>query len=113
MVVTTVLRNIKDTGHPLRVKVWSLLTANVWQLAVSDLVMVTTSALVYPLQVLTRKGGNLLRWHRMGIVLQSIYQIAWLMLWIESVPLILFSFVPGSVMFYMHACAKYIYIYMP
>jgi sterol O-acyltransferase len=83
MVVTTVLRNIKDTGYPLRVKVWSLLTANVWQLAVSDLAMVLSSAFALPLQKLTRKPGNLLRWYRTGIFIQSLYQIGWLTLWIK------------------------------
>ncbi|KAK2737274.1 hypothetical protein FQN55_001200 [Onygenales sp. PD_40] len=46
MVMTTVVRNIKDTGYPLRVQVWSLLSANVWQLALGDLAMVTTTALL-------------------------------------------------------------------
>lgn len=83
MVVTTVLRNIKDTGYPLRVKVWNLLTANVWQLAISDLAMVVSSGFALPLQKLTRKGGNLLRWYRTGILIQSLYQIGWLTLWIK------------------------------
>ena len=83
MVVTTVLRNIKDTGYPLRVKVWSLLTANVWQLAISDLAMVVSSGFALPLQKLTRRGGNLLRWYRTGILIQSLYQIGWLTLWIK------------------------------
>lgn len=83
MVVTTVLRNIKDTGYPLRVKVWNLLTANVWQLAISDLAMVVSSGFALPLQKLTRKSGNLLRWYRTGILIQSLYQIGWLTLWIK------------------------------
>lgn len=82
MVVTTVLRNIKDTGHPLRVKVWSLLTANVWQLAISDLAMVVSSAIALPVQLLVRKSVWL-RWYRGGIVFQSLYQIGWLTLWIK------------------------------
>ncbi|OKL60315.1 hypothetical protein UA08_04133 [Talaromyces atroroseus] len=83
MVVTTVLRNIKDTGHPLRVKVWSLLTANVWQLAISDGVMVISSGLVLPVQLLVRNRGGWLRWYRGGILFQSLYQIGWLTLWIK------------------------------
>lgn len=82
MVVTTVLRNIKDTGYPLRVRVWSLLSANVCALGLSDLAMVISSMLVLPLQKLFRTRG-LLRWRRGGIVLQSLFEAAWLILWIN------------------------------
>jgi sterol O-acyltransferase len=83
MVVTTVLRNIKDTGYPLRVKVWSLLTANVWQLALSDLAMVVSSGFSLPLQYLTRASNGWLRWSRGGMVIHSLYQLGWLTLWIK------------------------------
>lgn len=83
MVVTTVLRNIKDTGYPLRVKVWSLLTANVWQLAISDLAMVVSSGLALPVQLLIRNNGSWLRWYWAGIAFQSVYQFGWLTLWIK------------------------------
>ncbi|THC90861.1 hypothetical protein EYZ11_009674 [Aspergillus tanneri] len=61
MVVTTVLRNIKDTGYPLRVTVWSLLSANVVSMGFSDLAMVVTS----------------------GVVVQSIFEAVWAILWIN------------------------------
>jgi sterol O-acyltransferase len=83
MVVTTFLRNIKDTGHPLRVEVWSLLTANVWQLAISDLAMVVSSGLSLPLQHLTRAGKGWLQWSRGGVAIQSLYELGWLTLWIK------------------------------
>ncbi|KAH8692778.1 putative sterol o-acyltransferase [Talaromyces proteolyticus] len=83
MVVTTVLRNIKDTGYPLRVKVWSLLSANVWQLAISDLAMVTSSALALPIQRMTRSGFKFLHWSRGGSWIHIIYQFGWLTLWIK------------------------------
>ncbi|KAL4992422.1 MBOAT, membrane-bound O-acyltransferase family-domain-containing protein [Aspergillus falconensis] len=82
MVVTTVLRNIKDTGYPLRVRVWSLLTANVWSMGFSDIAMVCTSGLVIPLQYLSRTSG-LFRWERGGIVFQSIFEVVWLGVWIK------------------------------
>ncbi|GAB1209188.1 hypothetical protein APSETT445_007956 [Aspergillus pseudonomiae] len=47
MVATTALRNVKDTGSPLRVRVWSLLTANVWAMGFSDLAMVIHSYAFY------------------------------------------------------------------
>ncbi|KAL4811483.1 MBOAT, membrane-bound O-acyltransferase family-domain-containing protein [Aspergillus unguis] len=82
MVVTTVLRNIKDTGYPLRVRVWSLLTANVWSMGFSDVAMVCTSGLVIPLHHISRTSGWL-RWERGGIVLQSIFEALWLGVWIK------------------------------
>lgn len=83
MVVTTVLRNIKDTGYPLRVRVWSLLTANVFELAISDLAMVVSSASVLPLHKLYRSGPSWLRWTRGGVVIQSIGEAVWLGIWIK------------------------------
>lgn len=83
MVVTTVLRNVKDTGYPLRVRVWSLLSANVWELAFSDLAMVASSALVLPLHKLYRSGPRWLRWVRGGVVVQSVGEALWLALWIK------------------------------
>ncbi|PLB46838.1 MBOAT-domain-containing protein [Aspergillus steynii IBT 23096] len=83
MVVTTVLRNIKDTGYPLRVRVWNILSANIWSMGFSDLAMVTTSMLVLPLHRLFRNSSGWLRWSRGGIVVQSIFEAAWLSLWIN------------------------------
>ena len=82
MVVTTVLRNIKDTGYPLRVRVWSLLSANVWALGLSDLAMVTSSGLFLLLQKVFRSRGWL-RWRRGGMVIQSLFEAGWLILWIK------------------------------
>ncbi|KAJ5679006.1 Sterol O-acyltransferase ACAT/DAG/ARE [Penicillium macrosclerotiorum] len=81
MVVTTVLRNIKDTGSPLRVRVWSLLSANVFELGLSDLAMVVSSGLVLPLHRLYRSGPRWLRWARGGMVVQSIGEALWMMFW--------------------------------
>lgn len=83
MVLTTVLRNIRDTGYPLRVQVWSLLTANVWQLGLSDALMVLSTALSLPLQKAFHASKGALRWRKSGIVLQSMFQAAWLALWVK------------------------------
>lgn len=85
MVVTTVLRNVKDTGYPLRVRVWTLLSANVWELAISDLVMVASSALVLPMHKLYRNGPRWLNWVRGGMILQSIGEAIWLVVWVKYV----------------------------
>jgi sterol O-acyltransferase len=83
MVVTTALRNVKDTGHPLRVQVWALLSANVWQLAFGDLAMVASTWLAMAIQMLIRRSRGWLRWYNAGMVIQSVYQMAWLTLWIK------------------------------
>jgi sterol O-acyltransferase len=83
MVVTTVLRNVKDTGYPLRVRVWTLLSTNVWELAISDLVMVASSALVLPMHKLYRNGPRWLHWVRGGMILQSIGEAIWLAVWVK------------------------------
>lgn len=83
MVVTTMLRNIQDTGYPMRLQVWKLLSANVWELAFSDLAMLVTSATVLPLHKLYRSGPKWLRWTRGGLVIQSIGEALWLALWIK------------------------------
>ncbi|OOO04118.1 membrane bound O-acyl transferase MBOAT family protein [Aspergillus oryzae] len=83
MVATTALRNVKDTGSPLRVRVWSLLTANVWAMGFSDLAMVVSSAAVLPLHRLYRNSNGWLRWGRGGMIVQSIFEAAWLILWIN------------------------------
>ena len=83
MVVTTVLRNIKDTGYPLRVRVWSLLSANVWELGLCDLAMVVSSSLVLPLHKLYRNGPRWLRWARVGMIIQSFAEAVWLLFWIK------------------------------
>lgn len=83
MVITTMLRNIKDTGYPMRITVWSLLTANTWQLALSDGAMVASTAISLPLQRLFRRSNGVLAWGKGGMAMQSALQLAWLVLWIK------------------------------
>lgn len=83
MVLTTMLRNIKDTGYPLRVRVWALLTANTWQLGLSDILMVGSTGLCLPMQRLFRWSHGWLRWKNCGMLIQSVFQLAWLGLWIK------------------------------
>lgn len=85
MVITTMLRNIKDTGYPLRVHVWSLLTENVKQLFFADLAMVASTSLSLPLHKAFRSSKGWLRWEKGGMAIQSMFQAAWLVFWIKSV----------------------------
>lgn len=84
MAITTMLRNIKDTGYPLRVEIWSLFTVKLWHLAVADFIMVASTSISLPLQRIFRaaKPGSLWTWSRGGVVFMSIYQLVWLVVWI-------------------------------
>ena len=85
MAITTMLRNIKDTGYPMRVEIWQLFTVKVWELALADAMMVISTALSLPLHRLFRSktGTKLgLRWAGGGMGLQSIYQILWFSFWV-------------------------------
>ncbi|KLJ11390.1 sterol O-acyltransferase [Blastomyces silverae] len=101
MVMTTVVRNIKDTGYPLRVQVWSLLSANVWQLALCDIVMVSSTALALPFHLVIRKSKGWLRWLNGGMILQSCFQTAWLTLWV-ALPFLLKWAWTAQVFFILH-----------
>ena len=83
MVITTMLRNIKDTGYPLRHQMWDLLTTKTWELALSDGVMVGSTALSVPLHKLFRNSKGWLRWGNCGMLIQSVFQVAWLVLWVK------------------------------
>ena len=83
MVITAVLRNIKETGYPLRVQVYHILSKNVIALALSDAAMVGTTALSLPLQKLFRSGWTPFQWRYGGFWIQSIFQLGWLALWVE------------------------------
>ncbi|KAK3940835.1 hypothetical protein QBC46DRAFT_384355 [Diplogelasinospora grovesii] len=84
MAITTMLRNIKDTGYPLRVQIWGLFTVKLWHLAVADSVMVASTAIALPLHYLCRSApaGGLLTWSRGGMAMMSVYEVLWLAFWI-------------------------------
>jgi len=85
MAITTMLRNIKDTGYPMRVQIWQLFTVKVWELALADAIMVVSTALSLPLHRLFRsKAGKTLglRWATGGMAMQSIFQCVWLAFWV-------------------------------
>ncbi|KAF2275475.1 putative sterol o-acyltransferase [Westerdykella ornata] len=81
MVLTTMLRNYKETGYPLSISQWALFTEKVWELAISDGIMVASTALSLPLHKTYMNSSGWLRWSRFGVAVQSIYQAAWLVFW--------------------------------
>ncbi|ODA78990.1 hypothetical protein RJ55_04580 [Drechmeria coniospora] len=84
MGITTMLRNFKDTGHPMRIKIWTLFTVKLWHLAIADFLMVASTALSLPLHRWARSAApeSLATWKYGGMAVQSLYQSAWLALWI-------------------------------
>ena len=90
MAITTMLRNIKDTGYPLRVEIWSLFTVKLWHLAIVDFLMVASTAVSLPLHRVFRAApaGGPLTWNKGGMAIMSVYQVLWLALWI-AVPFVL------------------------
>jgi sterol O-acyltransferase len=84
MGITTMLRNLRDTGFPLRVEIWSLFPVKLWHLAIADFVMVASTAASLPLHHLWRASpaDGAFTWRRGGVAVQSVYQALWLALWI-------------------------------
>lgn len=90
MAITTMLRNIKDTGYPLRVQIWGLFTVKLWHLAIADFLMAASTAVAFPLHRVFRAApaGGALTWNRGGMVIMSVYQVLWLAFWV-AVPFLL------------------------
>jgi sterol O-acyltransferase len=83
MVISTMLRNLKETGYPLSIRQWGLFTENVWELGLSDGAMVASAALSLPLHKLYLNSNRIFRWSRLGMAIQSIFQAVWLAFWVE------------------------------
>ncbi|KAK7523990.1 putative sterol o-acyltransferase [Phyllosticta citriasiana] len=81
MVITNMLRSMKETGYPWKVRQWGVFTANIWEMALSDLAMVASTAVSLPLHKLYDSSQGELRWSKKGMLVQSVYQITWLLFW--------------------------------
>jgi sterol O-acyltransferase len=81
MVITTMLRSLKETGYPLQIRQWDLFKEKIWELGLVDGAMVASTAIALPLQKLFLTGAGPLRWNQLGIVIQSLYQVVWLVFW--------------------------------
>ena len=83
MVITTGLRNIKETGLPIRVRPWQLFTVNAWELAISDAAMVATTLVVLPMQHAFRKSVGALVWAKLGMPIHIVFEAMWFAIWIN------------------------------
>ena len=82
MVMTSMLRSLRETGYLLSIQQWPLFVENIWELAASDFFMVATTAIDLPLHKLYKRSKGLLRWNAAGMAIQSIVQAGWLYFWI-------------------------------
>ena len=103
LAITTMLRNIKDTGYPMRVRIWALFTIKLSQLALADFLMVATTAASLPMQRLFRAAGpaSFWTWKRGGMALQAGYQALWLAFWV-AVPFLFDWTWTAQVFFLLH-----------
>ncbi|KAK8221425.1 MBOAT, membrane-bound O-acyltransferase family-domain-containing protein [Phyllosticta capitalensis] len=81
MVITNMLRMLKETGYPWTIRQWDLFTANIWEMGLSDLAMVASTAVSLPLHKLYANSQGDLRWSKKGMLVQSVYQSVWLLFW--------------------------------
>lgn len=87
----------------MRVQIWGLFTIKLWHLALADFAMVASTAVSFPLQKVFRRAqsGSAMTWGKGGMALQSIYQVAWLTLWV-ALPFILEWTWTAQVFFLLH-----------
>jgi sterol O-acyltransferase len=83
MVISTMLRNTKETGYPLSIRQWGLFTENVYELGLSDGAMVASTAFCLPMHRMYSRNDGILRWTKLGMAIQSVFQAAWLAFWVE------------------------------
>lgn len=80
MVITSMLRNLTETGYPLQIRQWALFKEKIFELGLVDFAMASSTALCLPIQRLFLKEGSF-RWHSSGMALQSVLQAIWLAFW--------------------------------
>ncbi|KAA8912710.1 MBOAT, membrane-bound O-acyltransferase family-domain-containing protein [Sphaerosporella brunnea] len=79
MVLTTALRNLKETGKVLRTSIFSLFVNAPLELAIADLAMVLSCGFCLPAQQRLVKAGD---WAKVGCLLQHATQAVWLAVWV-------------------------------
>jgi sterol O-acyltransferase len=83
MVLTTMLRNLKETGYPLSMRQWGLFTKNIYEMAIIDLIMVASTGISMPLNKVFKNSKGWLQWRHQGMNVQIIFQACWLLLWVS------------------------------
>lgn len=81
MVITAMLRHYKETGYPLSIRQWNLFREKVYELGFIDGLMVGSTALSLPLHKFFMNSSGIFCWSKLGVVIQSLYQVFWLTFW--------------------------------
>ncbi|KAE9961884.1 hypothetical protein BLS_001192 [Venturia inaequalis] len=81
MVISTTLRNWKELGTPLVITQWNLYTENIFELALSDGLMVFSLMFTLPIQKLAATSNGFFRWSKGGMAVQCIYELIYLIYW--------------------------------
>ncbi|EWC44048.1 hypothetical protein DRE_01400 [Drechslerella stenobrocha 248] len=82
MVLTTGVRNVKETGRVFRTSIFALFTEDLQVLALSDLVMVASTSLTLPLHKVWRARLHGVGWGNGGYICQYVLQLIWLSMWV-------------------------------
>jgi sterol O-acyltransferase len=80
MVLTTALRNLKDTRKVLRTSIFSMFTQAPLELAIADFFMFLSTTICLPLQQVYLR--DVLTWGQSGHLLQHLLQAIWLGAWV-------------------------------
>ncbi|KAL7269781.1 Sterol O-acyltransferase 2 (Sterol-ester synthase 2) [Rhizina undulata] len=80
MVLTTALRNLKETGKVLSTSIFSLFAIAPMELAIADFAMVASTGICLPLQRMFMEGR--ISWGRWGHLMQHVIQAVWLGIWV-------------------------------
>lgn len=82
MVLTTALRNLKDTGKVLRTSIFSLFVNTPLELGAAELAMALSVVFCLPLQKAVMRGT--VSWGTWGSYLQHVLQAIWLAIWVYT-----------------------------
>ncbi|KAL9052511.1 MAG: hypothetical protein Q9162_005367 [Coniocarpon cinnabarinum] len=83
MVISTMLRNVRETGYPFVFKQRHLFLENLWEMGASDFFMTASTMLSLPLHRLYAQSHGVLRFSRGGVWIQAAFQAMWLSYWVQ------------------------------
>ncbi|KAB8343142.1 hypothetical protein FH972_022733 [Carpinus fangiana] len=83
MVLTTALRNLRETGYPFTFRQRQTFIENIWELGLSDFAMTASSFSCLPLHKLYATSSGFFRWKNGGVWIQAAFQATWLLFWVQ------------------------------
>lgn len=80
MVLTTALKNLKETGQVVRTSIFSRFALAPAELAIAELLMVSSTIICLPLQQMFQR--KIVSWDKSGYLMQHAIQSLWLGVWV-------------------------------